>query len=112
MEAGSVSKVTFLHPSGEVTVVEATPGASLMRTAVGSGITEVVAECGGTLACATCHVYVDADDLPKLPPPGEDESEMLDFTAAPRESGSRLSCQIQLTDELTAITVRLPADQY
>jgi 2Fe-2S ferredoxin len=105
-------KVTFLHPSGEVTVVEAKPGASLMRTAVGSGITEVVAECGGTLACATCHVYVEADDLPRLQPPGEDENEMLDFTAAPRESGSRLSCQIPLTEELDGITVRLPADQY
>jgi 2Fe-2S ferredoxin len=57
-------------------------------------------------------VYVDADDLPKLPRPAEEEDEMLDFTAAPRESGSRLSCQIQLTDELNAITVRLPADQY
>jgi 2Fe-2S ferredoxin len=112
MEVGSVIKVTFLRPGGEVTVIDARPGTSLMRTAVGNGITEVVAECGGTLACATCHVYVDAGDLPKLPPPGEDENEMLDFTAATRAPGSRLSCQIQLTDELGAMTVRLPADQY
>jgi ferredoxin, 2Fe-2S len=112
MEVGSVIKVTFRHPSGEVTVIEAQPGTSLMRAAVGNGITEVVAECGGTLACATCHVYVDADDLPRLQPPGEDENEMLDFTAAPRESGSRLSCQIPLNEELDGIVVRLPADQY
>jgi 2Fe-2S ferredoxin len=105
-------KVTFLRPSGDDVVVDATGGASVMQAAVSHGITEIVAECGGTLACATCHVYVAEEYLAQLPPVGSDEEEMLDFTASPREPGSRLSCQLPLTPALDGIVVRVPAEQY
>lgn len=105
-------KVTFLRPGGDEVVVETSEGMSVMQAAVSHGITEIVAECGGTLACATCHIYVLDEHLERLPAASSDEDEMLDFTASAREPGSRLSCQIPLGPELDGIVVRLPAEQY
>lgn len=105
-------KVTFVRPSGDEVAVDVSAGTSVMQAAVSNGITEVVAECGGTLACATCHVYVADEFLDALPEVSFDEAEMLDYTAADREPGSRLSCQIRVGPELDGIVVRLPADQY
>lgn len=105
-------KVTFVRPSGDEIAVDISDGTSVMQAAVSNGITEVVAECGGTLACATCHVYVADEFLDRLPEISFDEAEMLDYTAADREPGSRLSCQIRVGPELDGIIVRLPADQY
>jgi 2Fe-2S ferredoxin len=105
-------KVTYLRPSGESVVVDATEGMSVMQTAVANGITEVVAECGGTLACATCHVYVQDEFLAVLPEVSEDEAEMLDYTAAERLPGSRLSCQLPVTTDLDGLVVRCPETQY
>lgn len=105
-------KVTFVRAGGEEVAVDVPDGTSVMQAAVSNGITEVVAECGGTLACATCHVYVADDFLDKLPAVSPDEAEMLDYTAADREPGSRLSCQLPVGADLDGIVVRLPADQY
>lgn len=105
-------KVTFVRHDGDETAVDVSDGTSVMQAAVSNGITEVVAECGGTLACATCHVYVADDFLDVLPPVSSDEEEMLDYTTADREPGSRLSCQLPLGPELDGIVVRLPVDQY
>lgn len=107
-----MAKVTFVRPAGDELAFDADAGTSVMQTAVSNGVTEIVAECGGTLACATCHVYVADDFLDKLPPISEDEEEMLDYTASPREPGSRLSCQLRLGPDLDGIVVRLPAEQY
>ncbi len=105
-------KVTFVRPGGGQTAVDVDAGTSVMQAAISNGITEVVAECGGTLACATCHVYVADEYSDRLPPVGPDEAEMLDFTAAERLPGSRLSCQIAVDDDLDGIVVRLPETQY
>jgi 2Fe-2S ferredoxin len=107
-----VPKVTFVRHGGDETAVDVGDGTSVMQAAVSNGITEVVAECGGTLACATCHVYVADEFLDLLPPITSDEEEMLDYTAADREPGSRLSCQLPVGAELDGLVVRLPADQY
>jgi 2Fe-2S ferredoxin len=64
------------------------------------------------MSCATCHVYVDEAYLSRLPAADGDELAMLDFTAAERLPGSRLSCQIKITPELDGLVVRLPASQY
>ncbi len=88
------------------------PGQSLMKAAVDAGIDQIAADCGGTLTCATCHVYVDAAWAERLPAPVTDESDMLDFAAAQVLPNSRLSCQIQLTPELDGLVVHLPATQY
>ncbi|KLL12440.1 2Fe-2S iron-sulfur cluster-binding protein [Protofrankia coriariae] len=105
-------KVTFLRPNGDAIAVDVGDGTSVMQAAVAHGVTEIVAECGGTLACATCHVYVAEEHIDRLPPVSDDEQEMLDFTAAPRETGSRLSCQLPLGPDLDGIVVRCPETQY
>jgi 2Fe-2S ferredoxin len=107
-----VSKVTFVRPTGDELSFDVSDGISVMQAAVSNGVTEIVAECRGTLACATCHVYVTENFLDKLPPVSSDEAEMLDYTAAEREAGSRLSCQLPMGPDLDGIVVRLPAEQY
>ncbi len=87
-------------------------GQTLMRAAVAGGVEGIAADCGGTLSCATCHVYVDAEWWPRLPPPDADEAAMLEMTAAPREAGSRLACQIRVTAALDGLRVTLPPTQY
>ena len=87
-------------------------GQSLMQAATSANIEGIEADCGGLMTCATCHVYVREPHASRLPPPGDDESGMLDFTAAPRKPNSRLSCQIQLTPELEGLTVDLPESQH
>jgi len=105
-------KVTYVRPGSEDSVVDVADGTTVMQAAVSNGITEIVAECGGTLACATCHVYVSDDDISRVGEIGPDEDEMLDFTASPREDGSRLSCQITMSAELDGLVVRVPPEQY
>ena len=104
--------MTFQRASGEDVVVDATAGQSVMQAAVANGITDIVAECGGTLSCATCHVYLVDGPLDRLPPVSEDEGEMLDFTASDREDSSRLSCQLPMTDEVDGLVVRVAPEQY
>jgi ferredoxin, 2Fe-2S len=93
-----MSTVTYTDHAGESRVVEATVGESVMETAVRNGVPGIVAECGGSLSCATCHVFVDETDLASLPPMEEMEDEMLWGAAQDREDTSRLSCQIKVTE--------------
>lgn len=93
-----MSTLTFTATDGSVRTVGAIPGDSVMETAVRNGVTGIVAECGGSLSCATCHVFVDPDELADLPPMEEMEDEMLYGAATDREDNSRLSCQIRVTD--------------
>lgn len=103
--------MTYVRPSGDVVIVEVAEGTSVMQGAIGNEVSEIVAECGGTLACATCHVYVDEDYVEQLAAPSEDEQEMLDYTASPRMANSRLSCQILVGPELDGLVVRVPPTQ-
>ena len=105
-------KVTYVRPGGEEVIVEVADGTSVMQAAVNNDIAEIVAECGGTLACATCHVYVNEEDVSRCGAPSVDEEEMLDFTASPRQINSRLSCQIMAGPELDGLVVRVPPTQY
>jgi ferredoxin, 2Fe-2S len=82
--------------------VEGNGGASLMETIRNAGVEELAAICGGSMACATCHVYVDEPYLAKLPVMSSSESELLD-TCERRTSRSRLSCQIILSAELDGL---------
>jgi 2Fe-2S ferredoxin len=93
-------KVTYTDHTGASRAVEANAGDSVMETAVRNGVPGIVAECGGSLSCATCHVLVDDTDLASLPPMDEMEDEMLHGTAVDRTARSRLSCQITVTDEM------------
>ncbi|MDO5453421.1 MAG: 2Fe-2S iron-sulfur cluster-binding protein [Corynebacterium sp.] len=93
-----MSTVTYLDASGESRTIDANPGDSVMETAVRNGVPGIVAECGGSLSCATCHVFVDESQLDQLPEMDEMEDEMLYGAAVDREDNSRLSCQIPITE--------------
>ncbi len=104
--------IHLLYADGHAVTVEGTSGRSLMKAAVSAGIEAIAADCGGTLSCATCHVMLDEPWLSRVPGPSADEEAMLDLTAAPREPGSRLSCQLVLCAALDGLVARLPDRQY
>jgi 2Fe-2S ferredoxin len=93
-------KVTFTDAAGDTRTVEAHAGDSVMETAVRSGLPGIVAECGGSLSCATCHVFVDPVDFESLPAMEDMEDEMLYGAAVDRTDTSRLSCQIRVTEDM------------
>jgi ferredoxin, 2Fe-2S len=105
-------KVTFIADDGAETVLDVPVGASLMEAAVLKGVKGIVGECGGSINCATCHVYVVSGNLAALPPVGAVENEMLDATAAERRPESRLSCQLIMTESQDSLVVRLPPTQF
>lgn len=104
--------ILFIQPDGREQGFEAPVGVSLMHAAAGHGVDGIVAECGGSLRCATCHVYVDAAWVGRLPPPSDDELAMLALTAAERRPTSRLSCQIRLDATHQGLVVEVPPCQY
>lgn len=104
-------KVIYLHSSGERTELDVASGTSLMLAATGHNVPGVVGDCGGVMSCATCHVVVDDAFADRLPPLSDTESQMLDYTAMPREPHSRLACQIVMADVLDGICVRIADPQ-
>ena len=104
--------IRLIAPDQSVRELRCDSGQSLMKAAVNAGVDQIAADCGGTLTCATCHVYVDEAWAERLPTASRDEADMLDFAAAPITPTSRLSCQIQLTPELDGLVVHLPPTQY
>lgn len=100
-------RVTFIDPDGTEHHVEGKPGQSVMRCAVENHIGGIPGECGGALACATCHGYIDASWAPLLPPVTELEEAMLEGAIEPRRE-SRLTCQIELSDALDGLVVTIP----
>lgn len=102
----------LVHADGRTVAIEGASGRSLMQAAVAAGIEAIVADCGGTLSCATCHVVLPEPWRGRVPPPSADEDAMLELTAAPRQPGSRLSCQIVVDAALDGLVVQLPDRQY
>ena len=103
--------IVYVQPDGSRREVEASAGTSVMRTAVLNDVPGIVAECGGSLMCATCHVYVEPGDLQRVPPRSEEEDEMLEVTESERRDTSRLSCQLTVEDALDGLTVHVPEAQ-
>ncbi len=106
-----MGKINYVGAGGETTTVDVADGTSLMQAAMVHGIIGIVGECGGSMMCATCHVYVREPWLGRLLPMVETEHEMLTMTTSERRPSSRLSCQIVMTPELDGITVELPETQ-
>ena len=104
-------KVVYVNASGERRVVDGALGDSVMLTAVKNGVPGIIGECGGNRSCATCHVWV-ADEFRDLVGPAEDlEDDMLDLGVSDRRDGSRLSCQIPVSQMLDGLEVEVPASQ-
>ncbi|XUU59463.1 2Fe-2S iron-sulfur cluster-binding protein [Erythrobacter sp. HA6-11] len=102
--------VHFTDPKGNRVTAEAEPGENLLRVGQAVGL-PLEGTCEGQMACSTCHVVVDADWFDKLADVSEEEEDMLDFAADVRRT-SRLSCQIELSDELDGLSVTVPADAH
>lgn len=105
-----MATIKYIDQAGGETVLAVPAGTSVMQAAVNNGLPGIVGECGGSAMCATCHVYVDEQDIHKFEPPGAPEREMLECTSAPLRETSRLGCQLAVR-EGDMITVRLPESQ-
>lgn len=103
--------IHYILKDGTTRSVNAKNGASVMETAIHNNVRGIDGECGGCCSCATCHVYVDDAFIDRLPPPDDMEDELLDGVASERQPGSRLSCQIFVSDEFDGLTVRVPETQ-
>jgi 2Fe-2S ferredoxin len=104
-----MSKITVILRDDETRVVEAVDGLSVMEAIRNAGIDEIVALCGGSCSCATCHVFVEAG-AEALPPPASDERDMLEASAYQRDN-SRLSCQLTMSPGLEGLTVRIAPEE-
>ena len=104
-------QIIFISHDGRQDEVDVAAGVSVMQAAVDNGIDGIHAECGGACSCATCHCFVDDAWLAKLPPPGAIELQMIDCALEPQDN-SRLSCQLEMNEELDGLVVRLPARQF
>ncbi|MFC0218132.1 2Fe-2S ferredoxin [Pseudochelatococcus lubricantis] len=102
--------ITYIDSTGAARSVNAASGSTVMETAVRNAIPEIVGECGGACACATCHVYVDDMWVDIVGEPVDMEEDMLDFALDVRPN-SRLSCQIRVSDALDGLVVHTPERQ-
>jgi len=103
--------INYISADGAINEIEVASGSSVMQGAVDNMIDGIVAECGGSCSCATCHCYVDDAWIEKVPAPSETEKDMLECVLEPQPN-SRLSCQIEVTDDLDGLVVRLPESQF
>ena len=103
-------KVTFITANDERVETDGAVGDNLLRLGQAAGM-PLEGTCEGQMACSTCHVIVARDWFAKLPRASEDEEDLLDLAAGVRPT-SRLSCQIELTEELDGIEVRIPGDSH
>jgi 2Fe-2S ferredoxin len=106
-----VTKVIFVEHNGVRHEVEAGDGDSAMRVANDHGVPGLVADCGGAMTCATCHVYVAQEWLDRVGPALNDEKEMLEAAVDPQPN-SRLSCQIFIHGALDGIVLNIPKTQF
>lgn len=106
-----MTKIRFIQHNGNEQVVDATDGESVMRAANDHGIPGIVADCGGCMSCATCHIYVPEEWFERLDPPSEDETAMLEIAIDPRPN-SRLSCQVIIGEALEGLIVNVPKAQF
>ena len=105
-----MAKIKYIEHNGKEHEVDVANGLSVMEGAVQNDIPGIDADCGGGMACATCHVYVKEDWFNRLPVKAIGEDDMLDQAYEPK-SNSRLSCQISVSDELNGLVVHLPEKQ-
>ena len=103
-------KVNYKDFNGNSKTINVESGLSVMEGAIQNDIPGIDADCGGSMACATCHVYVEEKWLNKLPKAEDAENDMIDMAYNPKKN-SRLSCQIILSDELEGLEVTTPEKQ-
>ena len=105
-----MAKITYIEHNGKSHTINVDNGLTVMEGAVQNDIPGIDADCGGGMACATCHVYVKEDWLNKLPKKEDGEEDMLDMAFEPKQN-SRLSCQLIVSEELDGLEVNIPTKQ-
>ena len=105
-----MAKITYIENNDKTHTIEVANGLSIMEGAVQNNIPGIDADCGGSMACATCHVYVKEEWFDKVPKKEDGEEDMLDMAYEPNKF-SRLSCQMIVTDELDGLIVTMPEKQ-
>ena len=105
-----MTKVTYKDNDGNTKTIEVENGLSVMEGAIQNNIPGIDADCGGSMACATCHVYVEEKWYNKLPKAEDAEVDMIDMAYEPKKN-SRLSCQLIVSEELDGLIVTTPAKQ-
>jgi len=103
-------KITYIEHNGKSHTLEVANGLTVMEGAVQNNIPGIDADCGGSCACATCHVYVDEKWFNKLPNKESAEEDMLDMASEPKPL-SRLSCQLTVSDAMDGLVVKMPSKQ-
>ena len=103
-------KITYIEHDGKTHTIEVASGLSVMEGAVQNNIPGIDADCGGSMACATCHVYVKEEWFNKIPKKEDGEEDMIDMAFEPKKN-SRLSCQIMVSDQLEGLVVDIPEKQ-
>ena len=103
-------KITYNTHDKQIHTIDIQKGLSVMEGAVQNDIPGIDADCGGGMACATCHVYVNEEWFDKIPVKEDGEEDMLDMAYEPNKF-SRLSCQIIVSDELDGLAVNIPSKQ-
>jgi 2Fe-2S ferredoxin len=107
----ALPKVVFFGADGTQYSVDAAAGQSVMQAAVANGIPGILGECGGNLSCATCHVWVRSEFVAAVGGPVGIEDDLLDLAVDERRPGSRLGCQVVVTDDLDGLTVDVPPEE-
>ena len=103
-------KITYKDFQGNSKTIEVENGLTVMEGAIQNNIPGIDADCGGSMACATCHVYVEEKWLNKIQKAEEAEEDMIDMAFEPKKN-SRLSCQLIITEELDGLEVTTPEKQ-
>jgi 2Fe-2S ferredoxin len=103
-------KITYISHNNKKNIVEVPTGLSVMEGALQNNIEGIDADCGGSMACATCHVYVSENWIDKIEKIHDAEQDMLDMAYEPKKN-SRLSCQIIISNDLDGLEVTTPLKQ-
>ena len=103
-------KITYKDKDGNSKTIEVENGLSVMEGAIQNDIPGIDADCGGAMACATCHVYVEENWFNKLTKAEDAEVDMIDMAYEPKKN-SRLSCQIIVSDDIDGLKVTTPEKQ-
>ena len=105
-----MTKITYKDNQGNSKTIDVDNGLTVMECAVQNEIPGIDADCGGSMACSTCHVYVEEKWLNKISKAEDAEIDMIDMAYDPKKN-SRLSCQIIVSDELDGLEVTTPEKQ-
>ena len=103
-------KIKYIEQNGNSKTIEVDNGLTVMEGAVQNNIPGIDADCGGGMACATCHVYVEDSWFNKISKAEDAENDMIDMAYNPKKN-SRLSCQIMVSDDLDGLSVYMPEKQ-